>query len=586
MTSDRLRRMIHDAQSSQEAGRLDDAVGAYRRLLKAAPKFAAAHHNLGVVFEGLGRFAEAAGSYRKALSLEPSAADTYSNLGNALFGLGDLEAALLAHRRAIELDPDCATAHTNLGNVLKGLGKVDEAARAHAQAIALDPLDGKAYCNIGVLLADQRKYQSAAAALRRAVELAPALVPAYENLAKVLAELGHFNDALEAGSRAVELAPRSASALSSQGLALRHLDRIDEAIDRYHQAIACDRTYAEGHNGLGVALARAGRLDAAMASFSQAYQLAPADAGIVNNFGICHLRCRNSQADWAFGLAAIEGRFEVDIDRRILPHPHWQGESLAGRRIIVWGEQGIGDELVYFGLVPELVGQGAQVVIECDPRLVPALTRSLAGVEVVGRPSPRAEATDIDCQVAAGSLVRWLRPDLAVQPAFPCYLKPDDGLTADLRRAYGAGPLVGIAWGGRQSGIPLAALAPALAGLPGQLVSLQYGEHAAEIAASGLDLLVDDSFDQRQDFERFIAQVAAMDLVISIDNTTVSVAAMMGQPAWDLLTVAPDWRMGLVGAHHPWHPSLRLFRQRTFGDWGPVVADVAAAAGTWGIRRA
>ena len=238
---------------------------------------------------------------------------------------------------------------------------------------------------------------------------------------------------------------------------------------------------------------------------------------------------------------------------------------------------------MYFGLCAELVALGALVVVECQPRLVPLLKRSLPSVEVVALGSLRCLADDIDFQVPAASLASVLRPNLeGFQPIEP-YLIPDLERVAELRRRTqdcGTSILVGVSWRTRHhslSGdfsIPLNVF-EAVLGVEGvRFVSLQYGDHGQEIQASGFPLLVDASVDPLVDMDRFAAQVAAMDLVISIDNSTVSMATGLGKPTWCLVTPCPEWRMSGDGEDSRWHPTLRLFRQSEPGNWSSVVERV------------
>jgi len=504
------------ARAHHQAGRLAEAEALYRRILAADPGHLAALHYFGIVALDTKRPDLARELCGRAAAAAPDEPSVHNNLGNALMQAGLAEQAIEAFRTALRLAPGIASIHFNLGRALKALDRPEEAVAAFRAAIRLKPDHAEAYSTLGNTLAV--------------------------------------------------------------------LDRGQEAIAAYRQALAIRPGYAEAYVNLGCIHAKAGRLDDAQAFYRHALTLAPQLAEAHTNLADSLLL----GGDYAAGWTENEWRFNPDKPGRPFPQPRWRGEDLDGRRLLVWGEQGIGDELTFFAILPELVAGGAQVVVECDPRLVPLLGRSLPGIEAVARTDPpqaRLLADDIDVQVPVVSAVALLRPSLSGFRPLPPYLTADAAVAADFRRAYGPGPLVGISWWTRHPklersfSIPLADWRPIL-DVPGfRFVSLQYGAGRAEIAAAGFDLIDDITVDPLTDIDRFAAQVAAMDLVISVDNSTVSMACALGRPVWDLLAFAPDWRMGLDGAASPWYHGMRLFRQRAPGAWGPVVAEVAAALG-------
>jgi ADP-heptose:LPS heptosyltransferase len=109
-------------------------------------------------------------------------------------------------------------------------------------------------------------------------------------------------------------------------------------------------------------------------------------------------------------------------------------------------------------------------------------------------------------------------------------------------------------------------------------VSLQYGERASlEEQAANTPILIDPEIDQLSNIDQFAAQVAAMDLVITIDNSTAHLAGALGVPTWVLLPFAPDWRWQLSCTDSPWYPTVRLFRQTKLGNWESVVREVESA---------
>jgi hypothetical protein len=267
-------------------------------------------------------------------------------------------------------------------------------------------------------------------------------------------------------------------------------------------------------------------------------------------------------------------------------------------------------------------------VLNCEPRLQPLFARSFPSIEVVSKrndsteaPCPilsvilseRSESKDlhfaigrkngippsqpafvheetqeIAAHLPTGSLPGLFRTSAASFAAIASpYLKADSAELGRFRARYGDGRrLIGLAWRtnnsrtGRKRSIDLPLLAPLFA-QPGQRwISLQYGDFDSleeQAKAANAPILIDRSVDQFKNIDLFAAQVSAMDLVITIDNSTAHLAGALGIPVWLLLPFAADWRWLQQRQDSPWYPSLRLFRQLQPGDWRSVLQEVQSA---------
>ncbi|MGE0719859.1 MAG: hypothetical protein AB7P02_30725, partial [Alphaproteobacteria bacterium] len=268
--------------------------------------------------------------------------------------------------------------------------------------------------------------------------------------------------------------------------------------------------------------------------------------------------------------------------------PEWDGGAVDGR-LLIWSDQALGVELLACGLLEAAAARAGSAVVECDPRMVPLLRRSVPGITAVSRgpaPSARAAAT---AHVPMTGLPRLLRRSAGSFPAHRGYLRADPARTAALRaryRAAGDGPLVGLSWrsanpivGARKS-LGLPAWAPILANPSATFVSLQYGADAAEAASAGPAVLHDPEINALADLDGFAAQVAAMDLVVTISNSTAHFAGALGKPCWLLLPAgnALLWCWYLChGDRCPWYPSIRVFPWERDGGWTGTVMRAAEA---------
>jgi hypothetical protein len=330
---------------------------------------------------------------------------------------------------------------------------------------------------------------------------------------------------------------------------------LPESLEQHRKALALAPDLAGAHWSYGIALLRAGRL-------ADGWQ----------------------EIAWRWQAPGFVGR------RYELARPEWRGEPLEGRSILVWGEQGVGDEIMFASCVPDLLATGARVVLACDGRLCSLFGRSFAGAEVVSLAAlaeSRAPATGF--HLPAGDLPRFFRPDLASFPAGAAYLRPDPGLAALWRERVaplGPGLKVGISWRSQhmtasraQSYTTLDEWEPILR-VPGiRFVNLQYDDCALALASAqdrGTRVETWSELDLRNDFEGTAALMAALDLVITVPNSVGELAGALGRPTWRLHRSPGTWTMlGTTG--RPWFPAMTIFEATGAGGVAELMARVARA---------
>jgi len=595
-----------------------------RKAIASHPTKPQPHNSLGVMLKDLGELGNAEAAFRKAVDLMPSYADALTNLGNILCETGRLEEAEAMHRRVVELAPKYADAHNNLATVLSKQERLDEAIAECRIAVELQPTRAEFHLNLGNALSAMEIWEEAAAALQRAADLAPGNADAHANLGTALHNMGRFEQAAAAQRVAANLRPDSTRIWADLSASLVKIDQLDEAFEACRKALELAPNLPDVHNNLGTVLNAKGRLSDALAAFETAIELRPGYAKAYCNLGVTlYAEGRHAEALAAYDKAVeldpefVDARWNKAILHLLLgefdagwklyeyglgkrwrgclrfgEYPPWLGTPLAGRTLLVWSEQGIGDQIMFASVIPDLLDRGAKCVVEADPRLEPLIRRSFSGTEFL---SPNAAtASDIarlaiDYQVPLGGLCRWLRPSLARFPARRAFLRVDPDQVSMFRTRYrqrlGDRLIVGISWLGgtgavrRARSIPLIEWSAILRQPNVGLVNLQYGDCTAELTAVedaiGAEVAQDHTVDPLKDLDAFAAQTAAMDLVISIDNSTVHMAGALDVPVWIMLPAVPDWRWLLGRSDSPWYASARLFRQETRGDWAPVIATVA-----------
>ncbi|MGC1370961.1 MAG: tetratricopeptide repeat protein [Candidatus Sulfotelmatobacter sp.] len=536
---------------------------------------------------------EAEQLYRRILAIDAGHADSLHLLGMIAYQARRSEDAVALIRKAIAICGTAATYHSNLGTILQSQGKLDEAAACYEHALALQPDLAEAHYNLGNIFHSQRKFDDAEASYQRALELQPNLAEAHYNLGNTLQAQERLGEAIASYKRALALEPQKFEALHNLGNALQAQDKLEEAMACYEQVLALQPGYAMAHYSIGAALHAMGKVDEALTRYRRAQALQPDFPEPAFSESLAQLLQGNFGAGWR----RYEWRWQTrehKSPKRSYVQPFWAGEKLSSGGVLIWGEQGIGDEIMFAGLIPDALHTGNRCVLDCDARLKPLFARSFPGLEVVSSGAtddfcdddPRRTAKlDIAAQLPIGSLPGLFRGTNAAFAAVTSpYLIPDPSHRDRFRSCYADGRrLIGLAWytnnrkTGRIRSIDLKAFAPLFARPDIRWISLQYGDHdelrkQAELADA--PLFVDSSVNQFLDIDLFAAQIAAMDSVITIDNSTAHLAGALGVPTSVLLPFASDWRWLQLREDSPWYRSLRLFRQPSRGDWQSVVEKI------------
>lgn len=535
-------------------GRLDEAAAAYRKALALRPDYAEAHSNLGITLKDSGRPQDAAAAFRKALALQPERVEIHVNLATALLDMGQPEEAEAACRQALALRPDNANAWTNLGNALQAQGKWAESGEPYRNALNLRPDHAETWSNLAHSLHEMAFLPEAETICRQALALLPDNAAFWSNLGNILLDMGRANDAAEAQRTALKHRPDYAEAWSNLGVALKDLGRLDEAEDAIRTAIRLSPDYAAAHCNLAMALMLTGR-------FSEGWE----------------------EYEWRW-----RGEGATSREWRNFPQPQWSGEAGAGRTILLWAEQGLGDTIQFVRYLPAVLERGWRVVLEVPGSLL-GLLGSTAGVTLVAKDQP-LPPFEVHCPLL--SLPRIFGTTLGTIPQAVPYLH-----AAPERVAHWAARLprtperplaVGLVWAGnprqanlaahridRRRSIRLADLAPLAEVGNVRFVSLQKDAPAALEAAAppaGMDLV--DPMPEVADFADTAAIVANLDLVISVDTSVAHLAGALGKPVWILSRFDGCWRWLLDREDSPWYPGARIFRQPRPGDWTTVIGRV------------
>ena len=587
-----IEEILRQGLDLHQKGFLEEAEKLYLKILEADPNNPNANYFLGLIARQTDRNERALPLFIKAIEGNSNEPAYHADLGSVLHRLGRLEDAVAGYQNALVLKPDFPEVLSNKGVALKELGRLEEAVACFRSALEINQDFVKAHINLGNALLKMLRREEAEACYRTALAINPDFLDAHLGLGKALRKQGRQDEALVSYQHAVALMPNSPEAHNSLGTVFKELGRIEDAVESYQQALSLNPDFADVHSNLGVASLEMGQLDDAEAWQLKALEIDADCAEAHYNLGLLYLMAGRFREGWD----EYHWRWRLDeySNKPQIPVSEWDGSDIANKTILIWAEQGVGDEILFAGIIPDLIATGARVILESDPRLVPLYQRSFPGIECIARgelPASGRRYEDIDFQAPVGDLGGWFRPDMA-SFSTPCgFLKADPERTAQQRARYQERfpdkHLVGISWrsismhtGGGRS-LALEDWLPVLSHPRCAFVNLQYGDVAEELDVlerdHGIDVLVDPDIDPFGDIDGLSSQIAAMDSVISIDNITLLLAGALGVSTWALLMSPPDWRWLLDRDDSPWYPEMRLFRQEKTKDWTGVIDRMARA---------
>lgn len=578
------------AQQSQ----YQNAVDYIHKAIAINAHIAAYHVNLGNALQSSGQFDTAIASYQQALKLEPNDVEALCYLGMCFNRQGHVTKAVECYVRASELAPQDAQIHYYLAEILKQQNRLEEAVYHYQQALQRDPRNANYHFKLAHTLDAQGKLEEAAAYYLQAQQFYSHDPSISNNLGLIYQKQKKYDLALQCYQHALQLAPQHATTLNNLGALYQEQYQLEQAIQYYQQALQGQSDYVQALANLGNALQKKGELDTAKHYYQQALNLD--SNNLEAQFGLAwiHLIHYEFKQGWQL-YAARAQKFQDQFPR--LKQPVWQGEDLTGKRLLVHWEQGFGDTLQFIRYI-SLIPQGT-VIFACQPGLMD-LVKSVDGIDCLIAKGYADEPTmNYDTWIPLMSLPELFTFDESTIPNLVPYIQASSekvekwqalleqkikktgwqwvrqwfSLTSNSLK-------IGIVWSGNPDNLNnhfrscQAKHFTQLAKLPDvHLFSLQKGDAARQALPEKMISLSKEL----TDFTETAAAIACLDLVITVDTAVAHLAGAMGKPVWVLLHAAADWRWFLTRTDSPWYPTMRLFRQKTFGYWNAVFKEIEQA---------
>ncbi|WP_340118614.1 tetratricopeptide repeat protein [Pelagibius sp. 7325] len=573
-----------------------------KRALEGAPMNAEVHCVYGKMLHGMGQMDQAANAYSHALQLDPENGNIYRELGVLLIDAGIIDQALEALDMAVRLNSRDAKAFYHLGLIKKMQGQLKEAVDAYSMAVALKPDLAEAHINLAKIAIDSKKYDLGERSCLKALEANPKLPQAHINLCMLKRQEGDLEAAVHYGKKAVQYDPMNGAAHSNLGNAYMDQHRHREALICFRKAMEFEPSFSTSYFNCANAMRLLHELDKAKAHYDKAIEIDPARGEFIHNMALVYveqgrhkeaLECFRKAVELEpnepalqFSLARslwrnemfeeswkyFDGGMKAKLRKpfRIFRKPRWQGEDISDKRILVWREQGIGDEIDFSRRYGHVIGVSGGMVIEADKRLVPIFQRNFPTATVLPEHlDSRTDAAREDCDVhlPAGNLLQYFPYDaeeLAMKKNYPTddieaaaacgvrsrnakkFLQPDPALVAQMAERVAALPegfRLGICWRSgfshRDRDIHYTKLEmwEPIFRIPGLVfVNLFYEKCEEEIARAeerfGIKIHRWDDIDLRNDMEAAFALTTQVDMLLSTASSPSRIAEAVGKEVW------------------------------------------------------
>ena len=592
-------------------GELDAAANAFTHALKLNPQFGDGYRELGVLLIDAGILDQATEAMIMAIKLHPQDAVAYYHLGLIKKMQGHDTEAIDAYAVAVGIKPDYAEAHVNLAKIAIDHGKHELGQKSCLRAIEADPTLAQAYINMGMVLREQKKFEEAYDYAKRGAELDPQSGAAQSNYGNVLMDLHRYQEAVVAFRKAMEYQPSFATSYFNYGNALRLLHVLEKAHAAYDKALELEPERGEFQHNKGLVYQEQGQHAAALAQFRLAHELTPEHLGL--EFSLARSLWNNGfyEESWEHFDAGLAG--ELRKPNRRFQVPRWRGEDIQDKRILVWREQGVGDEIDFARRFRQMIDTAGTVLIEADRRLVPIFQRSFPEAKLLPERLDGQNdwnRDDIDLYLPAGNLMQYFPfsqeeldlatsyPDDDVEAAFACqrsgigyegYLTPDPERVAEMAERIAGlpdGPKIGICWRSMFSHrdrdihyTDLEMWEPILT-IPGvSFINVQYDPREDEICAIEDQFKVKihrwDDLDLRMDLEGAFALTSQLDLVISTSSSPNRIADAVGTEIWLMMAGASQTEQPVAGDFGL--PNRMVWQRHWTEEWPVLLARVARA---------
>lgn len=510
---------------------------------------------------------------------------------------------------ALHVDEKCGFAWRLLGIAREQEGDYGNAIQSYEAALALSPHDVEISNDIGRLAFALDMKEQAVKLFQHFVQVRPDMPDGPNNLATVLRDLNRYEEAIDVLKSALMQFPENALLWNTLASVLSEMGDGPTALTFLDEALRLDPGFAKARYNRGLVNFGLHDYEAALTDYDAALEMSPSrpEIAMMRMARSSTLLCMGRHREgWSNYEARLDPYF-AGVNHFTVNFPRMEADQdLRGKTLLVMGEQGLGDEVLFANTLPDVsadLGENGRMIIAIEPRLVSLFQRSFPHATVGPQGTYRynayvlkaapfvdqmsAEDRSIDVWTPLASLIGRYRPSEASYPDRPRFLTPSPERVAHWRSALAAvsdRPKVGLLWksmlmdGSRQKYFsPFEQWQPVLETPGVTLVNLQYGDCSEELALArdryGVEIWDPPGIDLKQDLDELAALCCAMDRIIGFSNASTNIAAACGAPVW-MISPRNSWtRVG--AAHHPFYPQVRVFDAPQDRDWQTLMSHLA-----------
>ncbi len=596
-----LMEKMHKALAYQKQGETEKAQRLYKQVLKKVPNNPDANHLLGVCYRQLGFPKRAMEYIQKAIKLADDRAPFYANLARTMSDLPGTtpESTLAVTQKALSLDPNIIEAQNLQAIALSKLERLEEAEEIFQRLIVRHPEHPDAYRNYGILLRDNGKHDKAAVFFFKCTQLDPDNPENYIQRARARHEANQLKENDAELNKALELFPDNGDLHHELARNLFKQSRTFEGLPHAEFAVEQDPTNHHKLVTLGVHHNSLGTLRQAIKAYKAAQAVAPEPLPVIDwNLSLAYLGCGKLASGWDLHRARFLDTNTTTLCREF-DKPEWNGEPLAGKSIMLWPDQGLGDALRSGTMIPDLLETGAHVIVELVAKAQKIFADSFPEIEVrtaaFDQVTKMAAHDDYDYHCALTDLGKFYRrtPDSFKVGKYPAYVFNQSKARSYLARMDGAErkPIIGLGWRSKNLAenraryyLSAPEFSPVLEFEDVIYVNLQYlsieRERAflKEVAKS--DFVHFDDVDLFDDIESAAALTCCCDLVVSANVSVAEIAGAFGVPC---MRFAPKEAILMLGQEEVplWYPTTRIVEIKEDMRAVDVVPELVARLGKW-----
>ena len=503
-----------------------------------------------------------------------------------LHGRSEFEEAIEQTELLIKDYPNSSILMNLQGNAYADLGKTIDAIKFFKKSIELNESYADPHYNLGHIYQSDDKYDEAITCYKNAIEINPKYYAAYNNLGNIYKEIGDLDAAIGSFKKAINLKPKFAEAYYNMGSALQEQGKLEEAIEAYNKALSIEPDFADAHNNMASVFQEQGKLEEAIEAYKKAISIDPDFADGYFNLSFAKLQTEQ----WQHGIELQKWRWKTKTFQgyeRVFEAPEWDGKSsIEGKTLLVWGEQGPGDMIIWSACLDYYTSIGVNVIVECPRKLVKLLTISFPKITVrtaIKDIEPGKE--DFDFQISIATLFGHACVSGKITNRQNTYIFPDQKRVQywkDRLKLITEKPCIGISWKSpvmtvsrRQNYADLSFWKPLLQNdnyTFFNLQSLDFEDDLQKISQDfGVDVINFDDLDHFDDLAEVAAFSKALDKTISIATTVAHISTAVGTQ-----TIIPTWKQSSWNniLYHSRGPKTEVFYRNTWESWENTFTNI------------